>query len=79
MLIFPSSNNQRLEKCLQYAIFDQQLLLIGSMPAWDQGQVCQAAQDGRQSLKWPGIRNQYPQDIVKPAGLKNDVNSRRPI
>ena len=22
----------------------------------------------------PGIRNQYPRDIVKPAGLKNDVN-----
>jgi len=51
------------------------LLGIGSMPAWDQGQVCQSVQDGGQSMKWPGIPVQYPRDIVKPAGLKHDVNS----
>ena len=27
-------------------------------------------------VKWPSIRNQYPRDTAKPAGLKNDVNSK---
>ena len=39
--------------------------------------MCQLVQDGGQSRNWPGIRDQYPQDTVKPAKLKNDVNSIR--
>ena len=30
-------------------------------------------------VKWPSIHNQYPWDTVKPAGLKNDVNSKHSI
>jgi len=55
------------------------LLGIGSMPAWDQGQVCQSVQDGGQYVKRPSIRNQYPRDMVKPEGMKNDVNTMRSI
>ena len=33
----------------------------------------------RENLKWPGIHDQYPRDIVKPAGLKNDVSSMRSV
>ena len=39
--------------------------------------MCQPVQGGGQSQKWPSIRNQYPLDIVKPGGLKNDVNNMR--
>ena len=49
------------------------------MPAWDRGPVCQSVQDGGQSLQWPSIRDQCLRDIVKPAGLKNDVNIMRSI
>ena len=28
--------------------------------------------DGGQSLKWPGVRDQYPRDITKPAALKQE-------
>ena len=45
------------------------------MPACARGQVCQSVQDGSQSVKWPGIRDQYPRDFVNPAGLRSDVNS----
>ena len=48
------------------------------VPAWDRGQVCQSSKCG-QSLCWSSIRDQYPQDIVKLAGLKNDVNSMRSV
>ena len=41
--------------------------------------MCRIVQDGGQSLKWPSIRGQYPRDIVKPAGMKNDVNSMRSV
>ena len=30
-------------------------------------------------MKRPSIRNQYPRDMVKPAGMKNDVNTMRSI
>ena len=50
-----------------------------STQKWDRVQVCQSVQDGGQSLKWPGIRDQYPRDIAKPTGLKNDANSTRSI
>ena len=36
-------------------------------------------QDVDKSLKWPSIRNQYARVFVKPAGMKNDVNSMRPV
>ena len=52
---------------------------IGSIPAWDWGPVCHSVQEGGKSLKWSDIRDQYPQDIAIPAGLKNDVNSMRSI
>ena len=52
---------------------------IGSIPARERGQVCQSVQDGGQSLNSPGLRDQYPRDIIKPAGLKNDVNSVRSV
>ena len=41
--------------------------------------MCQSVQDGGQSLKSTGLRDQYPPDIVKPARLKNDVDSMRSI
>ena len=31
------------------------------------------------SRKWVGIRHQYPRDILKPSGLKNDLKSMRSI
>ena len=31
------------------------------------------------SKKKPGSRDQYPRDIEKPAGMKNDVNSMRSV
>ena len=52
---------------------------IRSMPAWDRGPLCQSVQDGGQSLQWTSIRDQCLRDIVKPAGLKNDVNIMRSI
>ena len=39
--------------------------------------MCQSVQDGDHSLKRPG--DQYPRDIVKPEGLKNDVNGMRSV
>ena len=54
-------------------------LAIGSTPAWDRGQVRQSVQDGDQSLKWPSIRDQYPRDVITPAGMKNDVNNMRSV
>ena len=36
---------------------------------------CHIVQDDFQ----PSIRDQYPRDIVKPAGMKNDVNSMRSV
>ena len=48
---------------------------IGSILAQDRGQVCQSVQDGGKSLKWSGSRDQYPRDIIKPEGLKEDVQS----
>ena len=35
--------------------------------------MCQSVQDGSQSLKSSSIRDQYPRDIIKSAGPKNDV------
>ena len=53
---------------------------IGSIPAWDRGQVRQSDQDGGDSQKtWPGIRDQYLREILEPAGLKNDFNSMRSV
>ena len=37
--------------------------------------MCQSVQ----SMERPSFRDQYLRDIVKPAGLKNDVNSIRSI
>ena len=41
--------------------------------------MCQSVQDGSQSLKQPSLDDQYPWDIVKPMGLKNDVNSMHSV
>ena len=41
--------------------------------------MCHLVQDGGQRLKRPSIRDQYPRDIVKPAGMKNDINSMRSL
>jgi len=41
--------------------------------------VCWSVQGRGESPKSPGIRDQYPRDIVKPAGPKNDVNSMRSV
>ena len=47
--------------------------------ALDRGPVCQSVHDGGESLKLPSIRDQYPRDIVKPVGLKKDVNRKRSV
>ena len=58
-------------------------LEIRSTSAWDRRQLCQSIQDGGQSLKSPGICDQYPRDTIKPAGhhktreTENHVNSMR--
>ena len=39
----------------------------------------QSVQYGGESLKGPGIRDQYSQDILKPTGQKNDINSMRSV
>ena len=51
-------------------------------PAWQpdvQPTEPSVRSDGGESLKWPGIHHQYPQNIVKPTKLKNDANSMRSI
>ena len=41
------------------------MLGIGSIPAWDRGQVRQPVQDGGQSLKWPSITFRTSNSIIK--------------